>query len=111
MDGVKISGLPGTSSIDGSEIMPVVKGGNTINISVKQIFDLAVSNEIKRAGREHTFALLCIRASREISSVQHSAALMCWCLFIVILIPLPLPQSEKPIFTSCFSTAIANGWA
>jgi len=47
MDGVKISGLPGTSSIDGSEIMPVVKGGNTINISVRQIFDLAVSNEIR----------------------------------------------------------------
>ena len=64
-----------------------------MNISI--IFSTSPSLT-KRAGTQITFALLCLRASSEISSSQQTAALIFWCLFAVIATPLALPQINIP---------------
>ncbi len=71
---------------------------------------IASDSLINLAGNEQIFASLCNLARRLISSFQHNALLIPWCLFTVMFIPLPVPQIEIPRSKSPPETAFARGW-
>ena len=73
--------------------------------------DLASANVTNLAGKEITFASLCLRANSAISLFQHTAALIPTCLLAAMLIPFPDPHIKIPYFTSPRSTALATRWA
>jgi hypothetical protein len=65
----------------------------------KKVFVIAIacSSLTNRAGMQRILALLCWRAKRAISSVQHIAARIPAYLFAVIATPFADPQINTPI--------------
>lgn len=64
---------------------------------------------MNRAGRQRIFASLWYRASLAISGDHASHALIPGCLFAVIAIPFPLPQTRIPYSARHERTSSATG--